>query len=341
MAKEIIAEGVSKKVFPGASYAIQQGDEPAEIGSFGRLSYGPNSPAVTPDTWYDLASLTKVIVTTTLTMRLVERGRINLDQSVHHFIPTFGHRQITLHDLLSHQSGLPAFRPYHLSYQSAEEVDAAIDAEPLAADWRTEFIYSDLNMRLLQRVLEAVEEESLDALWDRLNLPGLRFSPSDSAGVAPTEPVEHWRKIGAKHRFREANVDYVCGQVHDPMAATVGGVAGHAGLFGTVHGVLEFARALTQGKLVSEATVRQFRTPVSTRSSRALGWDTKSPSGSSAGQFLSRESFGHTGFTGTSLWIDPVRAAVYVLLTNRVHPTATNRKILEFRPRFHDAVAKF
>jgi CubicO group peptidase (beta-lactamase class C family) len=340
-----VEQAIRDRVFPGAAFAFGR-RETICSGTVGSVRYPEDSREVTSETIYDLASLTKVIGTTTLAMRLWERSRLSLDSEVRHFLPTFtanGKDSITIRHLLIHEAGLAAFRPYHLNCSNAEEVYRAIDQEELQYPIETKSVYSDLSMIVLQRVLETICGQTLDRelslLFHTFGLADISYTP-DSEKCAPTEPLEAWRKQRTQGVWTDVvtGEQWLQGQVHDPTAAAMGGVAGHAGLFASLTDLVKFVQLFLNGSIVEQNTIRTWTARQSPRSTRALGWDTKSETGSSAGSKFGPRSFGHTGFTGTSLWIDPESETWAILLSNRVHPTAENRKIIEFRPVFHDMV---
>jgi CubicO group peptidase (beta-lactamase class C family) len=299
---------------------------------------------VTSGTIFDLASLTKVLCTTTLTLPLIEHGTLRLETPVEaiaaHWTGT-DRATVTVRDLLEHCSGLPAYRPYYLTFAGRAAYEAAIAAEPLEYRPRTHAIYSDLGFILLGFIIEATTGEPLDRQFERwragagIEAP-LIFNPTTSTRehIALTER-DPWR--GRLLR----------GEVHDENAAALGGVAGHAGLFGTAAAVGEAARWWlarltglddpTTGISAATAALCAKRSSVP-GSSRGLGWDTMLPT-SSCGTRWSASAIGHTGFTGTSLWLDPASDRYAVLLTNRVHPTRDNDRIQQVRRDFHDAVA--
>jgi len=298
-----------------------------------------------PGTVYDLASLTKVVGLTTGLMLAVDSGLVALDAPVTRYVPSFaggGHDQVTLRLLLAHASGLPAWRPLYREATDRAGVFALVDSTPLDTVPGTRFTYSDLGAILLTRVLESVYHGRLDSvLAARVFLPlgmlNTGYLPPASwlHRIAPTE-LDPWRNR------------MIRGEVHDENAARMDGVSGHAGLFSTAPDLLLFgdwllrAAGTTADPLpVSPRTVAEFlaiqRIPAG--SSRALGWDTPSP-GSSAGQELTPTSFGHTGFTGTSIWIDPARDLVLVLLTNRVHPSRENNGVFALRRGVADRVVQ-
>ena len=286
-------------------------------------------------TMYDLASLTKVVGLATAVMLGVQDGRLDLDAPIQLYVPEFvGHEKerVTVRMLLAHASGMPAWRPLYRETDTRLRAFALVNQTPLLSTPGTVDIYSDLGMIVLTQAVEAVYRERIDSLLERrvfrpLGLLSLGFLPPASARarIAPTE-LDTWRGR------------LIRGEVHDENAALLGGVSGHAGLFGSVPDLLTFAEWMiqqwTERPLTREFTRRQELVP---GSSRALGWDTPSV-GSSAGASLSASSFGHTGFTGTSLWIDPERHLAIVLLSNRVNPTRENTRWSAVRPEIADLV---
>lgn len=336
----VLEEGVKSGAFPAAAAEAGSSSRAVWQACYGTLTGESGSAHATLETLFDLASLTKPVVTTTICMTLGERGVLRLDDRVADWLSRWrgaDREHVTIADLLAHTGGLTAHLPLYRDSLGRREFEATICALPLEYAPRTRALYSDLGFMLLAFLLEDAAGQSLDRLFEQVlhGLPGsellFRPSPNDQARSAPTG-LDRWRGR------------VLTGEVHDRNAWALGGVAGHAGLFGTVTGVGMFARALL-GALeggatfpVSPSTVKLFcarsRVP---GSSRALGWDTMLPT-SSCGMHMSTAAVGHTGFTGTSLWIDPTRNAYAVLLTNRVHPDDTNDEILRIRPRFHDAV---
>ncbi len=338
----LILDQIARRSTPGAQLAVLRGDSLLYLRSYGHLSYDSTSPPVNDSTLYDCASLTKVIATTTAAMQLVDQGRLHLDSTVAGYLPEFGvsgKEGITVRNLLLHNSGLEAFRPFAQQATTAREVlDSIYTSMPV---YRTgsRTVYSDLGMIVLAKVLERIDGRALDTYArDELFVPlGMRhtlFTPSDSlrAYCAPTEFDRTWRKR------------LVQGSVHDETAALLGGVAGHAGLFSTAADLVRFVRMLMRGgtvdgrRYVQPQTVQAFTERKPEGGGRALGWDMRSHSGSSAGRYFSIRSFGHTGFTGTSIWIDPAADIAVIFLTNRVHPTRENRQLVRFRAVLHDAI---
>jgi len=305
-------------------------------------------------TVYDLASLTKVVATTTLAIQAVSEGRLELDTSVQRYLPEFrgaGKERVTVRHLLTHSSGLRADSPLWRQTPTADSALRFVLAMPLDTAPGVRMVYSDMGAIVLGRVVVKVLGGRLDQLakariFVTLGMSSARFRPPASwrSRIAPTEYDTGWRKR------------IVRGEVHDEKAARMDGVAGHAGLFGSAVDLLTFGEWLLRtvgrydGKSVESglptyrptdlpATAREFirRQDLVPGSSRALGWDTPSPN-SSAGTKLGEGSFGHTGFTGTSIWIDPSRELVIVLLSNRVHPIRNNPRIGPLRIAVANAV---
>jgi CubicO group peptidase (beta-lactamase class C family) len=348
-AADLLEEAVAAGVTPGGVLFVARRGRVVLERAAGHLTRDDGAAAVTPSTIYDLASLTKVIATTTLMMRRVESGALDLDATAAAYLPELEARPVgnaTLRNLLAHSSGLPCCTELFRELGEGLGRDEArrrylthIAATELEAGPRERAIYSDLGVLLLGEILERrsgrplddlVREEVLDplALRDTGYLP----DPALRERIAPTEP-DDWR----------GRLPH--GEVHDENTHALGGVAPHAGLFGTARDVAAFGQAMLNGgvygkhRIAAAETVALFtrRADLVPGSSRALGWDTPSDP-SSAGRYFSTRSYGHTGFTGTSLWIDPELELIAVLLTNRVHPTRENIAIRRLRPAIHDAV---
>ena len=321
----LIEAAIQSHAFPGA--VVETGGREAVrwTQAFGTLTYAPDSPRVVLDTIYDLASLTKVIATATQARRALEAGALALDRRVAEYLPEWrgtDRAEVAIADLLEHASGLTGYLPFFRDCHGRAEFERAICTLPLEYAPRTQSIYSDLGFILLGFILADVGFPLLDA-----PLPsGIWFNPPRElrARCAPTE-LDLWRG-----RLLQ-------GEVHDENCWALGGIAGHAGQFGTAAAVGAFAREVLTlidrgalGRFVHKSTVPG--------SSRALAWDTMLPT-SSCGTRLSARAIGHTGFTGTSLWIDPELDLYVVFLTNRVHPTRENNQIQRVRPALHDAIA--
>lgn len=327
-----VDSGVRAGAAPGAVVAISLGGR-RFYHAAGQLGNDLPRP-VGPATVYDLASLTKVVALTTVTMFAVADGRIKLDDPVEHYLPEFqgpAKERVTVRHLLTHSSGLPAHRALWREAPGRDSALALVARTPLDTLPGARMVYSDLGAMLLTRIVERAYGQPIDQLFRRLvarplRLGSTRYLPPRSwlGRVAPTER-DPWRGR------------LVHGEVHDENAAFLGGVSGHAGLFSNAADLLTFGEWLLSrkkpslarpGPALDTAVVQAFtrRQDLVPGSSRALGWDTPSP-GSSAGTRLSPESFGHTGFTGTSIWIDPTRDLVVVLLSNRVNPTRDNPRL--------------
>jgi len=346
---------VARHAFPGAVVAVGRRDSVLFLHAVGRLDY-EHGTAVTARTEYDLASLTKVVGLTTAAMMLVDEGKLDLDAPVTRYVPAFaaGGDSVTVRHLLTHSSGLPAWRPFFQRVRARVEMFALVNAEPLEAAPGARMAYSDLGAMLLTEIVEHLTGQRLDRfletrLFVPLGMKDTRYLPPRTwlARIAPTEMDSTWR-----HRL-------VRGEVHDENAASMGGVSGHAGLFSTAPDLARFVRFLmgtaarrqdaqgpggaasgrgggARAPLVRPETIALFtRVDRPGFSSRALGWDTPSEN-SSAGSHLSASAFGHTGFTGTSIWVDPGQDLFVILLTNRVYPTRNNDLIREVRRQVAD-----
>ncbi len=354
-------QAVARGVFPGAVLAVRRGEGPAVVCCAGRLSNDPSSHAVTPQTIYDLASLTKPLATVTAIVLLIQDGQCRLDDRIGQFLPECQDAPVagaTVRQLLSHSAGLPGWRGFYenicptaaLPVSPAEREEAErqmmrlIAQEPLVYARGARSLYSDLGFMLLGFMAERVAGLALDRLVEErigrlAQADGVGYRPSGAAKdggrngrdrIAPTE-YDHWR-----NRLLQ-------GEVHDENAAALGGVAGHAGLFGTADSVLAVTHAWMKAWSGRESWLRADVVREVTRrqgvpdSSWGLGWDTPSAP-SSSGRYFSPMAFGHLGYTGTSVWIDPVHELEVVLLSNRVHPTRRNEAIRQFRPIIHDVV---
>jgi CubicO group peptidase (beta-lactamase class C family) len=350
LAFDVVSRGVIDKAFPGGVLAVGYRGEVA-IRAFGKQKYDPNAPSVRTDTIYDVASLSKVIVTTTLIARLTEAhegGRVELDAPIGRYLPEWNsgpnpewRRAVTVRHLLTHTSGLPPHQPFYKTCKNKAEVVARIMSEPLVSAPGTKEAYSDLGVILLGEIAERLTGKTLDTLAreEIFNLVGMRdtmYNPPKSllARIAPTEIDNDYRKR------------LVQGVVHDENAFAMGGVAGHAGVFSTAGDLSAFCQMLLNGglyahhRVLRRSTLNEFtEAQALSGGTRALGWAVPTE-GSSSGHYFSKKSFGHTGFTGTSIWVDPQKELFVILLTNRVHPTRENHKIQEVRPAVADAVVE-
>lgn len=345
-ADSIVNAAIRDSAFPGAALLVAQNGKIIYQKAFGHYTYDPASGSVALNTMWDMASCTKVTATTTATMMCYDRGLFKLDDKVAKYLPEFGKNgkeNVTIRNLLVHDSGLrpdiPSYRIFDSVANKTAGVMNVIYNDTLVYPTGTKMVYSDLNFILMGKIIEKVTGQPLDKFCEKnifkpLGMTSTMFNPPASLidRIAPTEIDNYWR-----HRL-------IRGTVHDETSQLLGGVAGHAGLFSTAGDLAKLLQMLLQkgrynGKrYIKASTVEMFVKKQSDLSTRALGWDTKSPERSSAGHLFSDLSYGHTGFTGTSLWTDPTRKLFVVFLTNRVYPTRNNSKIMRVRPQVHDAV---
>ena len=367
----ILREAISQRAFPAASTAVTYNGRLVAVKAFGACVYPePGAPLptdfgrsgsgqVSPATLFDLASLTKPIATTAMAMILYERGQLELDAPIAALIPEFTHgqsdlrrRSVTFRHLLAHSSGLPAYEKLFLKARSPDELLAGAFSTPLASDPGSHAEYSDLGFIILGVALGRIAEESLDAFCQReifgpLGMSTTTFNPP-AAMRQPIPPTADERQgpcgsdsaVGQPRTFRNRIIQ---GEVQDENAFVLGGVAGHAGLFSTAHDIARYAETMLRGgnpillpETVSRFTRRESSPPDTTR---ALGWDTPSTP-SQSGKHFGPRSFGHLGYTGTSLWIDPDRRLSVTLLTNRTWPDCSNQAIKQVRPQYHDALVE-
>jgi CubicO group peptidase (beta-lactamase class C family) len=335
---------VEKQAFPGAVLAVGVGGRLVALQRFGRIDASPQAPAMPVDAIFDVASLTKVAATTTAIGLLMDQGRLQLDTPVVQYLPEFagpaGHAEITVRHLLAHNAGLPSPARLWKVARTREELLMQIYRHPSEAPAGSRYVYRDENFILLGEIVERLAGEPMDRSLARrmfapLGMADTGFNPSASLlpRIAPTELDDYYR-----HRL-------VRGTVHDEKADLMGGVAGHAGLFSTAADLARLAQLYLDGGrgLLSAATLQALvtRQDQPAGSTRALGWDTPGRAGTSfAGPLASPDAVMHTGFTGTSLYIDRARGAYIVLLTNRVNPTRENRQISPARIAIHTAVLK-
>ncbi|OGU63214.1 MAG: hypothetical protein A3C56_05330 [Ignavibacteria bacterium RIFCSPHIGHO2_02_FULL_56_12] len=341
---EIMTKAVRDSAFPGGVILAAKNGVVVYHKAFGGMDYSVYPQAVTPNTIYDLASVTKVISTTSAVMRLVDEGKVSLDDPIVKYIPQFGQRgkeRVKLYNLLVHNSGLPAWRRFYEFCSDRQCVLDSVFATPLIYTPGDSMIYSDLGLITTMAVIEKVTGVSLDRFVDSvffkpLGMRTTMYIPKERFHdrIAPTEVDTYWKKTGIAVR----------GRVHDENAATLGGVSGHAGLFSSASDLAVMMQMLMNGgtyggkRYIQEATVRRFTTRQSERSSRGIGWDTKSSDRSFSGRKTSMKTFLHTGFTGTSVVADPENGMIVILLTNRVYPTRDTNKIARVRPAVHEAV---
>lgn len=339
---KLVKTAIEEAVAPGVAIAVGRNGRIAYMKGYGYIDWNrPGSPAVDTNTLYDLASLTKVIATTTLAMILEEGGQLDLNRTVVSYLPEFNSpekAQITVRQLLTHSGGLEAGANIYGTARGREQYLFQINARPLEYTPGTNMIYSDWDMILVQLVMERITGKTLDVLaaekiFRPLGMIDTQFQPSFTlrSRIAPTQTDD-------------ARGGLLWGTVHDENAWAIGGVAGHAGLFSSAKDLALFSMMILNGgegangvRIVKPATIARWTARQGKESTRALGWDSPE-GGSSAGQFFSPWSFGHTGFTGTSIWIDPEKDLFVVVLTNRVNPTRSNTRHVQLRRDVADMV---
>ncbi len=358
----IVHAALADSAASGAAVAVGRHGRLVLLRGYGELAWGSGRP-VTATSIFDLASVSKVVGTTTAAMLLVQEGRLDLDERVVSYLPDWAgsdprKETVTVRQLLTHRAGLVPFRRWFFELEGEDAYRAAVAAEPLETAPGEATVYSDLGPMTLAWIVEEITGQELDAflrerVWSPLGMNDTMYRPDADLlpRIAATEMDTVWRG------------ELVWGRVHDENADAAGGVAGHAGLFGTALDLSVFARMMLNGgvapacspgavvgepcpvarpapvALLDPEIVATFTARQDPSSSRALGWDT--PEGrSSAGDYFTASAFGHTGYTGTSLWIDPELDLWVVLLTNRVHPTRGNQRHVPLRRELHDAVAR-
>jgi CubicO group peptidase (beta-lactamase class C family) len=341
----ILQAAIDQHAFPSASVAITHQGKLVALKAWGRFTYEAKSPAATHATVFDLASVSKVVATTSMAMILYERGRLELGTPVAAIVPEFTltnptkdarRKVVTIQNLLAHSSGLPAYEKLFLDAKTKHELVRAALNTPLIAAPGTRAEYSDIGFMILGLALERMAHETIDQFCQRevfapLGMSHTIFNPPHlwRLSIPPTADERSFRKR------------IIQGEVNDDNAAVLGGIAGHAGAFSAAEDMAIFGNVMLRGgrPLVRPETLARFTLRQSSPegTSRALGWDTPS-SPSQSGNYFSARSFGHLGYTGTSLWIDPDRDLSVTLLTNRTWPDSSNQAIRQVRPHFHNAV---
>jgi len=340
-AVSVLLGGIERRAFPGASFAAFKDDRVVMQAALGTFTYSADAPAIELATVFDLASVTKVVATTAMAMLLYDRAVMVLEHRLVDVVPEFAgkderRRQVTIEMLFSHSSGLPAYVPLFKQTQNRDELLNLAAQAPLQTDPGTHAEYSDIGFILLGELLNRIAGSSPDRfcatqIFAPLRMSSARFCPPAElrGSIPPTLDDKTFR-----HRI-------IQGEVHDENASLMGGVAGHAGLFSATDDLMKFAACmLGHGpQLFRPETIELFTRRRSTPpgTSRALGWDTPSAP-SQSGKYFSPRSFGHLGYTGTSLWIDGERRIAIALLTNRTWPDNQSQIIRQIRPMFHDAV---
>jgi serine-type D-Ala-D-Ala carboxypeptidase len=361
----VLQGAINARAFPGTSIAVTHRDRLVALKALGRFTYDANSPKASSDTLFDTASVTKAVATTTMVMILYERGLLELEAPVIGIIPEFmaddcgepdpRRGDVTFQMLLAHSSGLPAYEKLFLGAQSREDLLRAAFTTSLSTDPGTHAEYSDIGFILLGAALERIAGESLDIFCQRevfgpLAMTNTTFNPpANIRGEIPPTADERTEVEGpqiptancagtTRSTFRKRIIQ---GEVQDENAFVLGGVAGHAGLFSSAEDLARFAHVMLNGgsPILRAKTVELFthRESAPPGTSRALGWDTPSAP-SQSGKYFGARAFGHLGYTGTSLWIDPDRQLSITLLTNRTWPDCTNQAIRQVRPNLHDAI---
>ena len=351
--RDLLSEGETAQVFPGAVALVALRGEKVLHEVVGHLSLLPNRTVMRKDTLFDLASLTKPLATTLAVMALVDDNKISLDQTLAELLSApipYDKQGLTLRWLLCHSAGLPDWKPFYqklVNYKPEERKTVLRDLileEPLAYAPGKSCVYSDLGFMILEWVIVEASGMSMDRFVEERFYRPLRL-----------ERTFLWTEQGFRRfKRREFAATEECpwrkkilqGEVHDDNAFALGGYSGHAGLFGTADEVWRIVNLIREHYLrrrkdcFNPETVKQFLTKQEAIGGcpRALGWDMPSPEGSSAGMYFSPKSVGHLGFTGTSVWMDLEKDAVVILLTNRVHPSRSNERIKQFRPKLHDCV---
>jgi serine-type D-Ala-D-Ala carboxypeptidase len=360
-----LEEAIARGIFPGAVLLVGKEDEIVYEQAFGWRSLVPAKSVMQTSTLFDLASLTKPLATTLAVMLLVCESKVRLDDRVTRFSPTFGvfgKSAVTFRHLLSHCSGLPAWKPYYEEVIKGEQ-EGKINfvASPAAKHYvyeqihrerpvtppGTQSLYSDLGFIVLGEIVETISGNTLDRfcqekIFKPLGLRSTSFVDLTQLKTGRIQPVHEMIAATENCPWRKK---VLCGEVHDDNAYAVGGVAGHAGLFSSARDIYQILARLSRcfrGKdsFLPQALVQEFlsRDPTVQGSTFALGWDTPSATQSASGKYFSPRSVGHLGFTGTSIWWDLEKHCYVVLLSNRVHPARTNEKIREFRPHIHDLI---
>ena len=340
----IINNAISDSIFPGAQLFVSKKNKVLINQSFGTYTYEEKSKLVSNESIYDVASLTKVLSTTPVAMKLIQKKLLSLDFYLSDFYPEFqkgNKKNVTVRHLLTHSSGLPAYIEYYKNDKILNKSDIIEDIVNLDLEYLPDekMVYSDLGMILLTDIIEKVSDSDLDKLSNRyffkpLGMSKTSYNPSDKDLAVPTEYDDYFR------------MRLIKGEVHDENAFILGGVSGHAGLFSNATDIGSFAKFfLNEGvylgrRYMKKNLIKEFTTKIKNpvESDRALGWDTPSAKGSSAGDYFSKMSYGHLGFTGTSLWIDPEKEIIIVFLTNRVHPSRNKKGIYKVRRELHNSI---
>ena len=341
----MVNNAINEKVFPGCVVLVSYFGKTVFHKGFGCFDYSDKSRKINKNTIYDLASLTKVIATVPTIMILKDKGEIDLDKKVNYYLPEFKGRhksRVKIRNLLSHSSGLPSWKPLFETSNNKTNLLENLYKVPLEYIPETDCEYSDLGFILLGEIIERIASNPLDKfcrnhIFKPLKMRSTYFCPPKRIriNIPPTE-----------HSPRRERI--IQGEVHDENAYVMGGVSAHAGLFSNVTDIAVFCQMILNGgtyngvSLINSDTIREFTKRVENinQCKWALGWRIFMGENDIMGSFFSERSFGHLGYTGTSIWIDPERELFTILLTNRVHPTSENKKISDFRPALHDEIMK-
>lgn len=341
---EFLRKEIELEYIPGAVLHVSYQGETVIQEAMGERAVYPEKSPMSLDTVFDLASLTKVVATTPAILTLIDDGEVRLDDTVAHFLPGFaqnGKQDVTIRHLLTHTSGLPAHRSFHKQNLTEEHVLEQIHAEPLEYQPGQKVVYSDLGFITLYKVIEAVTESSFpefvyETIFHPLGMEETSFLPDfETKRYAATE-------------YSDKRQGYKCGVVHDENTESMGGISGHAGLFSTIYDLQNYASMIENNgvykgkRILSEAVLdisKKNQTSFD-REARGLGWMAKSAEFASCGDLFTEQSYGHTGFTGTSIWFDPTIDLHVILLTNRVH-FGRKPHIIRLRPRLHNLIRSF
>ena len=355
----LVEKAIADKQLPGAVVLVGRGEQILYRKAFGFRTYSPAATVTTPDTVFDLASLTKPLVTTTLIMQLVEQGELRLTDPVGKYLQQLNDAEVkksTILQLLTHSSGLADGFDRREFWQGKAGLEQQLAKLKLKTKPDQQFVYSDIGFILLGLVAEQITKQQMDLLAEQriflpLKMKNSRYLPLDK----PSQDAAYLRRIAPTENLKgDADYQkllpnyvqpYLHAVVHDPTAIRLGGVAGHAGVFGTADDLALFVQMLLNGgelkgqRLLSPLAVQRLLTPVVIgNQSRALGWDMHTAYSAPKGDLLPQGSFGHTGFTGTSIWIDPTSRTYIILLSNRVHPNRTS-SITDLRAKLANIVA--
>jgi len=340
---KIMNGAVKDSAFPGGVVVVGYKGKILYEKAFGHFTYDEKSTPMTLDAMFDMASVTKVVATTSAAIMLYDEGKFNLDDKVTKFFPDFnkGKENVTIRNLLLHNSGLTAFVPFYKKLKTPEQVWDSIRHIKPEYPTGSKYVYSCLNMITMQKIVEKITGKTMDVflherLFGPLGMKRTMFNPPDELKkqCAPTEIDNYWRKMTMQ------------GAVHDEAAYLLGGVSGNAGLFSTGPDLAIFCQMMLNkgyynGKQYFKAsTVEEWTKKQTSQSSRGLGWDTNENGETAAYKHFSFTTFGHTGFTGTSIFMDKERDLFAIILTNRVYPTRENNKITAKRHMVHDAIIK-